>query len=31
MNSPLRILYLEDDPTDAELVKDTLESEGLSC
>jgi PAS domain S-box-containing protein len=31
MNSPLRILYLEDDPRDAELVQETLEAEGLPC
>src|ERR1700758_412171 len=31
MSSPLRILSLEDDPTDAELVRDTLEVEGLAC
>jgi PAS domain S-box-containing protein len=29
--SPLRILYLEDDSSDAELVQATLESEGLAC
>src|ERR1700736_2554262 len=29
MNSPLRILYLEDDPRDAELVQETLESDGI--
>jgi signal transduction histidine kinase/DNA-binding response OmpR family regulator len=27
----LRILYLEDDPRDAELVQATLETEGLAC
>src|SRR5579863_1744189 len=31
MKSHLRILYLEDDPSDAELVRETLASEGLSC
>jgi PAS domain S-box-containing protein len=31
MKSPLRILYLEDDPRDAELVQETLEMEGFSC
>ena len=30
MISPLRILYLEDDPTDAELVQATLEAEGVA-
>jgi PAS domain S-box-containing protein len=29
--SPIRILYLEDDPRDAELLQATLESEGVSC
>jgi formate hydrogenlyase transcriptional activator len=29
--SPIRILYLEDDPKDAELVQATLEAEGLAC
>ena len=29
MNSPLRILYLEDDPRDAELIQETLETEGV--
>jgi PAS domain S-box-containing protein len=29
MNSPLRVLHLEDDIRDAELVRATLESEGL--
>jgi PAS domain S-box-containing protein len=29
--SPIRILYLEDDPRDAELLHATLESEGVSC
>src|ERR1700743_1973001 len=31
MKSPLRILYLEDDPKDAELVQDTLEADGIVC
>ena len=31
MISPLRILYLEDDPKDAELVQATLEAEGVAC
>jgi PAS domain S-box-containing protein len=31
MKSPLRILYLEDDPRDAELVQETLASDGISC
>jgi PAS domain S-box-containing protein len=31
MNSPLRILYLEDDPGDAELVQETLAVEELPC
>jgi CheY-like chemotaxis protein len=31
MNSPLRILYLEDDVADAELTQDTLEMGGLAC
>ena len=31
MNSLLRILYLEDDPRDADLVQETLESEGVAC
>ncbi|HLK70099.1 MAG TPA: sigma 54-interacting transcriptional regulator [Bryobacteraceae bacterium] len=29
MNSPLRILYLEDDPRDAELIQETLEVDGI--
>ncbi len=29
--APLRILHLEDDPNDRELVHETLRSEGLSC
>jgi PAS domain S-box-containing protein len=28
---PLRILYLEDDPGDGELVQATLEGEGIAC
>ncbi len=31
MKSQLRILYLEDDPRDAELVQETLESNGIRC
>jgi PAS domain S-box-containing protein len=31
MKSRLRILYLEDDPRDSELVQQTLESEGFEC
>jgi len=31
MKSPLHILHLEDDPTDAALVKSTLEAEGITC
>ena len=31
VNFPLRILYLEDDPRDAELVAATLESNGIVC
>src|ERR1700726_5357457 len=33
MKSPLRILYLEveDDPRDAELVQETLASDGIMC
>jgi PAS domain S-box-containing protein len=31
MKSWLRILYLEDDPGDAELVQATLESDGIPC
>ena len=30
MNSPLRILYLEDDPKDADLVQAMLEADGFS-
>ena len=29
--SPLRILHLEDDPNDAELIQATLQGEGLVC
>ena len=31
MESPLHILHLEDDPRDAELVQDMLESGGITC
>src|ERR1700738_2865822 len=31
MRPPLRILYLEDDPKDAELVQETLETAGIIC
>src|SRR3984893_17242299 len=31
MKSPLRILYLEDEPRDAELVQETLASNGIRC
>src|ERR1700719_4345017 len=31
MKSRLRILYLEDDPRDAELVQETLASNGIRC
>jgi PAS domain S-box-containing protein len=31
MHSPLRILHLEDDSKDAELVRETLDSEGINC
>jgi PAS domain S-box-containing protein len=31
MHQPLRILSLEDDPCDAELLRETLEAEGISC
>lgn len=31
MKQPLHVLYLEDDPRDAELVQETLESEGVPC
>ena len=31
MESPLRILHLEDDPKDAELIQAMLETEGIIC
>jgi len=31
MNSELRILHLEDDSGDAELIQETLEADGISC
>src|SRR5436309_11044977 len=31
MEEPLRILYLEDNPTDAELVRARLAAEGIAC
>jgi signal transduction histidine kinase len=31
MTSPLRILYLENDLADAELVHETLEADGIAC
>ncbi|HVF10860.1 MAG TPA: response regulator [Abditibacteriaceae bacterium] len=31
MSTPLRILHLEDDPADADLIEAMLEAEGLSC
>ena len=31
MTSPLRVLHLEDDVRDAELIRATLESEGVAC
>jgi CheY-like chemotaxis protein len=31
MNSQLRILHLEDDSQDTELIRETLEGEGISC
>src|ERR1700719_4383215 len=31
MKSPLLILYLEDDPRDAELVQEALANDGISC
>ena len=31
MKTPLRLLHLEDDPADAELVAATLAEAGLSC
>jgi len=30
MKTPLRILHLEDDPVDAELIRETLETEGFT-
>ena len=31
MNAPLRILHLENDLADAELVQETLEADGIAC
>jgi PAS domain S-box-containing protein len=31
MKSPLHILYVEDEPRDAELVQETLEADGIAC
>jgi len=31
MNAPLRILHLEDDANDAEIVRDVLKSGGIAC
>src|SRR5882724_10385439 len=31
MESPLRIVHLEDDPKDAELIQAMLETEGIIC
>jgi two-component system cell cycle sensor histidine kinase/response regulator CckA len=31
MPSPLKILHLEDDPLDRDLVRETLEAEGIRC
>ena len=31
MNHPIRLLHLEDDPRDAELIRLKLKAEGLSC
>lgn len=31
MNNELRILHLEDNPVDAELVRETLKAEGITC
>src|ERR1700681_4428044 len=31
MRQPLRILSIEDDPKDAELIQDLLETEGVAC
>ena len=31
MKSPIRILYLEDDPDDAASIQSALEAEGVPC
>ena len=31
MKSPLRILYLEDDTRDVELIQETLAADGIDC
>src|SRR3984957_14130525 len=31
IKSPLRILYLEDDPGDVELIQETLATDGIRC
>jgi two-component system, cell cycle sensor histidine kinase and response regulator CckA len=31
MKSPIHIMYLEDDPDDAELIQATLEAHGIAC
>ena len=31
MKSPLRVLHLEDDPRDAELIQETLDADGIRC
>src|SRR3981189_3963359 len=31
MRNPLRILSIEDDPKDAKLIQDLLETEGIAC
>jgi DNA-binding response OmpR family regulator len=31
MKSPLHILHLEDDPSDAALVQSALKAEGVAC
>src|SRR5215510_12853233 len=31
MNTPLRILHLEDDPKDAEIIREVLEAGGIAC
>jgi CheY-like chemotaxis protein len=31
LRQPLRILLLEDDPRDAELIQSLLEAEGIPC